>query len=83
MSHSQEQAKSALEEVRRVVVEAGLTLHPAKTRIVDSREKSFDFLGYLFRKKLPFPRAKSHRKLVDTMRLPKSARRPLHVRSIP
>jgi len=65
---SQEQAESALEEVKRFVTEADLTLHPEKTHIVDCREKSFDFLGYSFRGKLRFPRAKSHRKMVDTIR---------------
>ena len=68
LCRSQEQAEAALEEVRRFVQEAGLTLHPEKTHIVDSRERSFDFLGYSFRGKLRFPRAKSHSKLVDTIR---------------
>lgn len=68
LCRSQEQAASALEEVKRFVDEAGLTLHPDKTHIVDSREKSFEFLGYSFRGKLRFPRSKSHRKLVDTIR---------------
>lgn len=68
LCRSQEQAERALEEVRRFVQEAGLTLHPEKTHIVDSREKSFAFLGYSFRGKLRFPRAKSHQKMVDTIR---------------
>ena len=68
LCRSQEQAELALEEVKRFVTEACLTLHPEKTHIVDSREKSFDFLGYSFRGKLRFPRAKSHRKMVDTIR---------------
>ena len=68
LCRSQEQAEAALEEVKRFVREAGLTLHPDKTHIVDSREKSFEFLGYSFRGKLRFPRSKSHRKLVDTIR---------------
>ena len=34
---SQEQAEAALEEVKNFVTEAGLTLHPEKTHIVDSR----------------------------------------------
>lgn len=68
LCRSQEQAEAALEEVRRFVVEAGLTLHPEKTHIVDSREKSFDFLGYSFRGKLRFPRARSHQKMVDSIR---------------
>lgn len=68
LCRSQEQAEAALEEVKRFVAEAGLTLHPEKTHIVDSREKSFAFLGYSFRGKLRFPRAKSHQKMVDTIR---------------
>ena len=48
LCRSQEQAAAALEEVKRFVDEAGLTLHPEKTHIVDSREKSFDFLGTRF-----------------------------------
>jgi len=68
LCRSQEQAEAALEEVKRFVDEAGLTLHPEKTHIVDSRDKSFDFLGYSFRGKLRFPRAKSHRKMVAKIR---------------
>ena len=68
LCRSHEQAEAALEEVKRFVDQAGLTLHPEKTRIVDSREKSFDFLGYSFRWKFRFPRAKSHRKMVDRIR---------------
>jgi RNA-directed DNA polymerase len=45
-----------------------LTLHPEKTHIVDSRVESFSFLGYSFRDRFRFPRAKSHRKVVDRIR---------------
>jgi len=68
LCRSQEQAESALEAVRRFVTDAGLTLHPEKTHIVDSRAQSFDFLGYSFRGNFRFPRAKSHQKMVDTIR---------------
>jgi RNA-directed DNA polymerase len=68
LCRSQDEANAALEEVKRFVSSAGLTLHPEKTRIVDSREASFDFLGYSFRWKFRFPRAKSHRKMVDRIR---------------
>lgn len=57
-------AEAALEEIRAWVSANGLTLHPTKTQIVDSRETSFSFLGYSFRGKLRFPRAKSHQKLM-------------------
>lgn len=61
-------AEAALSVVRTWVTEQGLTLHPDKTHIVDSREKSFSFLGYSFRKDLRFPREKSHRKVMDRIR---------------
>jgi RNA-directed DNA polymerase len=60
--------KRPLAVVREWVKAAGLTLHPEKTHIVDSREKSFSFLGYSFRGKLRFPREKSHRKFADRIR---------------
>ncbi len=63
-----EEAEAALTEVRRWVEEAGLTLHPDKTHIVDSREKSFSFLGYSFRGNTRLPRAKSLRKFADRIR---------------
>jgi RNA-directed DNA polymerase len=63
-----EEAEAALDEIRRWVESAGLTLHPTKTQIVDSREKSFAFLGYSFRGKLRFPRSKSHQKIADRIR---------------
>lgn len=63
-----EEAAAALNQVRTWVEAQGLTLHPEKTHIVDSRETSFSFLGYSFRGKLRFPREKSHRKFIDRMR---------------
>jgi RNA-directed DNA polymerase len=63
-----EEAAAALNRVRTWVTEQGLILHPDKTHIVDSREKSFSFLGYSFRGKLRFPREKSHRKFIDRIR---------------
>src|ERR1039458_3854734 len=43
---TKEQAQAALEAVAVWTAQAGLTLHPAKTRIVDSRVEPFEFLGY-------------------------------------
>ena len=65
LCRSQFEAEVALEEIREWVSDNGLTLHPTKTQIVDSRETSFSFLGYSFRGKLRFPRAKSHRKMME------------------
>ena len=63
-----EEAQAALAAVQQWVTANGLTLHPTKTQIVDSREKSFAFLGYTFRGNLRFPREKSHAKLQDRLR---------------
>ena len=40
------EAAAALEVVRQWVADAGLTLHPEKTRIVDVEVEGVDFLGY-------------------------------------
>jgi RNA-directed DNA polymerase len=46
---SEEQAHEALETLKQWVSQAGLTLHPTKTRIVNAAEAGgFDFLGYHF-----------------------------------
>lgn len=57
---SREEAEAALETVRQWMEQAGLTLHPTKTRIVDaSQQGGFDFLGYHFERGYRWPRAKS------------------------
>lgn len=61
-------AARALELVQQWVAGNGLTLHPQKTRIVDSRTERFDFLGYSFRGQSHWPRKKSLKKLRDTIR---------------
>jgi RNA-directed DNA polymerase len=50
LCHTAEEANSALVEVQAWTAQAGLTLHPTKTRIVDLGEPGawFDFLGYRF-----------------------------------
>ena len=62
---SQGEAEAALAIIREWVQSVGLVLHPDKTHIVDSREKSFAFLGYSIRGRFRFPRAKSHAKVLD------------------
>ena len=54
---SKQEAERALEEVRRWTVQAGLTLHPQKTRIADAAEDKFEFLGFRFDKGRRWPRA--------------------------
>ena len=69
LCRNQEQAQKALEQVRRWVEENGLTLHPIKTRLVDtSLAGGFDFLGYHFERGRKWPRKKSMDKLKETIR---------------
>ena len=66
---SQEEAQQALQEVRQWVEQAGLTLHPTKTRIVDaSQAGGFDFLGYHFERGMKWPREKSLAKFKEAIR---------------
>lgn len=68
LCRSEFEAEVALQTVREWVDQAGLTLHPTKTKIVDSRVQSFQFLGYSFRGKQIHPRSGSLMKLKDTIR---------------
>jgi hypothetical protein len=54
--------------VRDWTAQAGLTLHPAKTRLVDARTDGFDFLGCHFEAGQRWPRTKSLTKFKDTIR---------------
>jgi RNA-directed DNA polymerase len=73
LCRSQAEAEQALTQVRQWCESAGLALHPTKTRIVDIRTDSFEFLGYHFettrRGKLTrWPRKRSLDKLKDAIR---------------
>jgi RNA-directed DNA polymerase len=68
LCRSPEEASQALTMVQEWTAAAGLTLHPTKTRIVNANEDAFEFLGYQFVKGKRFPRAKSLKKLKDTIR---------------
>lgn len=68
LCRTEEDAQRALEFVRTWVEEAGLKLHPEKTRIVNVDAASFEFLGYEFRKQYRFPRRKSVAKLKASLR---------------
>jgi RNA-directed DNA polymerase len=60
LCRSEAEAQAALERVKTWTVQAGLTLHPEKTRIVNAEEKGgFDFLGYHFERGMKWPRKKS------------------------
>jgi RNA-directed DNA polymerase len=65
---SAEQAQTALTTVSQWMEQAGLTLHPTKTRIVNASEPGgFDFLGYHFERGYRWPRKKSLDKLKDAL----------------
>ena len=69
LCRSQREAEQALEQVRQWTEQAGLTLHPVKTRIVDATQPGgFDFLGYHFERGRKWPREKSLQKFRDTIR---------------
>lgn len=66
---SKQEAEEALEQVRQWMGQAGLTLHPTKTRIVNASERGgFDFLGYHFERGYRWPRTKSTDKFKDAIR---------------
>lgn len=69
LCRSREEAERALEKVREWTAQAGLTLHPVKTKITDvSAGEGFDFLGYHFERGHKWPRAKSFQRFRETIR---------------
>jgi RNA-directed DNA polymerase len=68
LCRSAEDAARALETVQHWTASAGLTLHPTKTRVIDARTESFDFLGYRFEGGTRRPRPKSLEKFKETVR---------------
>jgi RNA-directed DNA polymerase len=69
LCRSQVAAQEALAVVRAWTIAVGLTLHPVKTRIVDTtQDGGFDFLGYHFESGQRWPRKKSLDKFKDTVR---------------
>ena len=69
LCRSEAEAGVALEKVQQWTAQAGLRLHPEKTRIVDATQRAgFDFLGYHFERGYRWPRRKSVAKLKATIR---------------
>lgn len=70
LCRSESEAQRALALVQQWTAQAGLTLHPEKTRIVDAtKHGGFDFLGYHFERGYRWPRAKSLKKFKDKLRV--------------
>jgi len=68
LCRSAEDAAHALDLVQRWTAEAGLALHPTKTRVIDARTEPFDFLGYRFEGGTRRPRPKSLEKIKEAIR---------------
>jgi RNA-directed DNA polymerase len=69
LCESKEQAERAMQQVRQWTEQAGLVLHPTKTRIVDAEQRGgFDFLGYHFERGMKWPRHKSLDKFKEAIR---------------
>ncbi len=68
LCRNQEEAEQALAQLRQWSEEAGLTLHPTKTRIVNVQSEGLDFLGWHFRGGKKWPRKKSLEKLREKLR---------------
>jgi len=75
LCRSREEAQNALAAIKEWMAEAGLALHPEKTRLVDmtTAGSHFDFLGYRFKqsqrgKIIRLARPKSLSKLRETIR---------------
>jgi RNA-directed DNA polymerase len=68
LCRSPEEAAMALAAVRGWTAQAGLTLHPDKTKLVDACTEGFDFLGYTFKAGHRWPRKKSVAGFKDAVR---------------
>jgi RNA-directed DNA polymerase len=70
LCRTEEEARSDLRQVAAWVAANGLTLHPDKTRVGDSRQpgQGFDFLGYRFEAGRRLVRKKSLKALRDKVR---------------
>lgn len=68
LCESREDAERALALVKQWTAQAGLSLHPEKTRLIDTATEGFEFLGYRFDKGRRWPRNKSKKKLRDAIR---------------
>ena len=68
LCRTKEEAQGVLTFLRQWTQEAGLTLHPTKTRIVNAESEGFDFLGWHFRGGKKWPRQKSLQKLQEKLR---------------
>ena len=67
LCRSQDEAEAVLQELTQWTQDAGLQLHPEKTRVVTAL-RGFEFLGYHFKDGKRFPRKKSVKNLKHKIR---------------
>lgn len=83
LCESQTEAQEVLEQLRAWVEQAGLILHPTKTRLIDASQKGgFDFLGYHFERGHRWPCQKSLDKFKENIRQKTGRLRPGNMRVI-
>jgi RNA-directed DNA polymerase len=82
LCRSEFEAEAALQMITDWVEQAGLTLHPTKTKIIDSRSESFAFLGYSFRGDKIYPRHESLAKMKARIKELTPRKRPGSIESI-
>jgi len=68
LCQTREEAERAMAYLQHWAAEAGLTVHPTKTRVVPVHSEGFDFLGWHFRGGKKWPRKKSLQKLQEKLR---------------
>jgi RNA-directed DNA polymerase len=68
LCRTKQDAEDALAQVKQWTAQAGLSLHPEKTRLIDAATDAFEFLGYRFHKGRRWVRHKSIMKLRETIR---------------
>lgn len=69
LCETESEAVSAHETARQILSEMGLTLHPEKSKVVDSTKTNFQFLGYIFAPWGRKPRPSSLAKMRDAIRM--------------
>lgn len=82
LCRTQSEAEEALKMITPWVEQAGLILHPTKTKIVDGRVESFAFLGYSFRGDKIYPRRESLAKMKARLKELTPRKRPGSLASI-
>jgi group II intron reverse transcriptase/maturase len=83
MCANEEEARQAYEAVKNIIeVKLQLQLHPEKTRIVQHREGSFDFVGFMVHRQYLWPRTKSLDKFKGRVKILTRRQQPKNVQEV-